>query len=267
MQMNEIYFTGDIHGEFMPLTYALTQRYCLKDCHVIVCGDIGMGFHKLNYYVDTFKTMNKKLVKNNIQLYFIRGNHDNPVYFNDTPEALKHFNNIHLVRDYTVLHINKHNILCVGGASSVDKKFRIKDVSWWEFENVLPYEKIDCENVDTVCTHCAPMFCNPPYERISWMDDELDEKSRRDRTILAELYFDLLKHNEPKFWFYGHYHDSYSCELSNKINDFSDIDKHYLLGGQTIEDGNHGQVSDDVCTFVGLNMLNNTELDLFKFEG
>ena len=82
MIKNKIYFTGDIHGEFMPLVFVLTKRYNLSDCSVIVCGDIGMGFYKFNYYIDTFKTMNKKLAKKNIQLYLIRGNHDNPDYFN-----------------------------------------------------------------------------------------------------------------------------------------------------------------------------------------
>ena len=50
MTKNKIYFTGDIHGEFMPLVFVLTERYNLSDCSVIVCGDIGIGFYKLNYY-------------------------------------------------------------------------------------------------------------------------------------------------------------------------------------------------------------------------
>ena len=78
----------------------------------------------------------------------------------------------------TVLHIGNHHILCVGGATSVDKKFRTKDTDWWEFENVLPYEKLNYENIDIVATHCAPIFCPPSYKRILLMDDELDKKSK-----------------------------------------------------------------------------------------
>lgn len=262
----DIYFTGDIHGEFVSFLFAVTRRYGFHDCAVIVCGDIGMGFHKLNYYVDTFRRMNKKLIDENIELYFVRGNHDDPSYFNATPDVFDDFTNIHLVRDYTVLHINNHNILCVGGASSVDKKFRVKDVSWWEFENVLPYGRLDCTDIDTVVTHCAPMFCNPAYERISWMDDELDEKSRGDRKLLNDVYFDLIASgNKVKYWFYGHYHAPYSCELSNVADDFSELDKSYLYGGQTLEDGKHGPASDDVCTFIGLDMLDHTKMDYFKY--
>lgn len=261
--MNSIYFIGDIHGEFMPLTYALTKRYKLYDCSVIVCGDIGMGFHKLGYYIDTFKTMNKKLSACNIQLYLIRGNHDNPDYFNCTPQELMNFSNVHLVKDYTVLHINNYNILCVGGAASVDKKFRTKDIDWWEFENVLPYEKLNCGNVDIVATHCAPMFCPPSYERISWMDDELDEKARRDRTQLAKMYFDLIKNNELKYWFYGHYHDHYETSLPTGY--FTEIDQHYLMNGQTLDE--EIEPDDTNCRFIGLNMLDTTaKLDMFELR-
>ncbi len=269
MIQNSIYFIGDIHGEFVPLTYALTKRYKLHDCSVIVCGDIGMGFYKLGYYIDTFKTMNKKLLACNIQLYMLRGNHDNPDYFNYTPQELVNFSNIHLVQDYTVLHINNHNILCVGGAASIDKKFRTKDVDWWEFENVLPYEKIDYTDIDIVCTHCAPMFCNPSYKRISWMDDELDAKSRADRNQLAKMYFDLIELNELHYWFYGHYHDSYMCELSNNPLDFAEIDKHYLMSGQTLEDTMERieESTQDKCYFIGLNMIDTTaKLDIFELR-
>lgn len=50
MIKHKIYFTGNIHGEFMPLVFVLTKRYNLSDCSVIVYGVIGMGFYKLNYY-------------------------------------------------------------------------------------------------------------------------------------------------------------------------------------------------------------------------
>ena len=261
MIKHKIYFTGDIHGEFMPLVFVLTKRYNLSDCSVIVCGDIGMGFYKFNYYIDTFKTMNKKLAKKNIQLYLIRGNHDNPDYFNCTPEELTSFSHVHLVRDYTVLHIGNHHILCVGGATSVDKKFRTKDIDWWEFENVLPYEKLNYENIDIVATHCAPMFCPPSYQRISWMDDELDKKSQGDRTQLAEMYFDLIKNNELKYWFYGHYHNHYRSLLPTGY--FTEIDKHYLMNGQTLDE-DYKSNDDELCKFIGLDMLNKNNVDLYE---
>ena len=258
-----IYFTGDIHGEFNSFNYGITKRYGIKNAHVIVAGDIGMGFYKHNYYVDMFKSINKRFEALNIHVYFVRGNHDNPDYFNNTPEDMI-FSNVHLVRDYTVLHIEGHNILCVGGAASVDKKFRTKDIDWWEFENVLPYQELNCKNIDIVVTHCAPIFCPPKYERISWMDDELDEKSRGDRLLLAKLYFDLIKNNDVKYWFYGHYHNSYESHLSNGY--FTDIDKHYLMSGEPIEE-NYDEPDEYECRFIGLDMIDHkATLDLYKIE-
>lgn len=264
MIKNKIYFTGDIHGEFMPLVFVLTKRYNLSDCSVIVCGDIGMGFYKFNYYIDMFKSMNKKLAKKNIQLYFIRGNHDNPDYFNCTPEELTSFSHVHLVRDYTVLNIGNHNVLCVGGATSIDKKYRTKDIDWWEFENVLPYDKLNCENnVDIVATHCTPIFCQPSYKRMPWMDDELDEKSRVDRIQLAKMYFDLIKNNELKYWFYGHYHNHYNSTLPTVY--FTEIDQHYLMNGQTIDDYDYNNINnEDECKFIGLDMLKNNNIDMYE---
>lgn len=256
--IENIYFTGDIHGEFNTLLWYVDQK-CLNNSAVIVAGDIGMGFYKHNYYIDTFKSMNKKLLKRDIHLYFIRGNHDNPDYFNNIPEDIK-FSNIHLIRDYTVLHIRGYNILCVGGATSVDKKFRTKDIDWWEFENVLPYDKLNCKNIDIVVTHCTPIFCPPKYERISWMDDALDIKAQKDRKILAQLYFDLIaKDNKIKYWFYGHYHKHYESGLEREI--FSDYDKQFLMSGNLIDNHNKDK---NICNFIGLDMLRHKGIDLYK---
>ena len=257
-----ICFTGDIHGQFMPLIYNI-QNAGLRDEDVIVAGDIGMGFYDLNYYISTFNALNKRLLKINVHLYFIRGNHDKPDYFNDPPIEFESFSHVHLVHDYRVLHLQKYNILCVGGATSVDRKFRIEGVDWWKNENVLQYDKLICKNIDIVVTHCAPIFCPPSYDRISWMDDELDRKSREERIFLANMYFDLLKNSKPRYWFYGHYHNTYCCELSNE-GGFNELEKHYLLSGQTLTETELEMRNRNVCKFIGLPDMFNT--DWYKFE-
>lgn len=259
----KIYFTGDIHGEFKMFMYTVLKRYEFKDCHIIVCGDIGLGFYKLNYYIDMFNKMNKAFKRANIDVYFVRGNHDDPSYFNDTPKELKYFSRVHIVQDYTVLHINNHHILCVGGAVSTDKYQRTKDVDWWEFEDILPYEKLDYKNIDVVVTHAAPLFCNPSYKELPRLDFNLNEQAFNSRNRLAKMYFDLIENNKLQFWFYGHYHESYSCELSNNINDFSEQDKYFLTNGHVLENEKHDEDSRDLCVFVGLGMIECNDLDYF----
>lgn len=55
-------FCGDIHGEFESISYKLNQY---NNAVLIVCGDIGMGFHKDDYYYSLFKKLNNKLSKQN----------------------------------------------------------------------------------------------------------------------------------------------------------------------------------------------------------
>ena len=54
--IKEIYFTGDIHGNFEMLIFCIIQKR-LYDAAVIVAGDIGMGFYKHNYYIFIPKTL------------------------------------------------------------------------------------------------------------------------------------------------------------------------------------------------------------------
>lgn len=46
-------FSGDIHGEFETIVYKLNNY---TETVLIVCGDIGMGFHRGNYYICEIQT-------------------------------------------------------------------------------------------------------------------------------------------------------------------------------------------------------------------
>lgn len=253
----KLFIIGDLHGEFEPLCFSLIHKYNLENCDVIVAGDTGMGFYKPGYYKNIFNRMNKKFKDKNISVYFIRGNHDNPVYFSDDcPVEMTGIDNIKLVKDYEVLHLRGYNILCVGGATSIDRRFRRSGIDWWEGESVIENQDFN-EPVDVIISHCAPIFIPPEYECISWMNDSDDERSRNDRRILAELYF-KFSHN-LKYWFYGHYHDHFETIVPNEL---SDTDKKYLLNGNLIQEN---QFSEG-CKFIGLNMIDNTKLDLYELR-
>ena len=60
----------------------------------------------------------------NVECYMIRGNHDNPAYFEGTTFSYKRFI---AVPDYTILQACNHSILCVGGAISIDRIYRINE--------------------------------------------------------------------------------------------------------------------------------------------
>lgn len=251
---NMLYFTGDIHGGFASCVFYLTQMKGLKSCNTIVCGDIGMGFYNLNYYKDTFKHINKKLDKCDVDLYFVRGNHDNPIYFTDDTPLDIDFKHIHFVHDYDVLNIGNHNILCIGGATNTDNWHREMNKSRWEGDCVQQNDVTQFKNIDIVVSHCAPMFVSPEYECYKGMTIEDDENARRDRNILSNVYVDLIKSgNKLRFWFYGHYHKHYNTFVPNE--NLTDIDERMLRSGTLINETDF----DKGCQFIGLNMLENKE--------
>lgn len=171
----DIVVSGDIHGEFTKLVYKCCVQYGMTDTVVIVAGDCGFGFEKSGYYENLYNRCRERLVKANNWLLFVRGNHDNPAYFNLHP--VKHQRWMTLP-DYSVVKACGHTILCVGGATSVDRTYRMNsrdfhfqkssepfapNVYWVDESPVFDEQKLDDINevsaVDTVITHTSPSFC------------------------------------------------------------------------------------------------------------
>lgn len=230
-------FIGDIHGEFQTLN-ALMKKGNFHDTAFIVCGDIGLGFEKKEHYTQIFNRLSKTASKMNNEFLFIRGNHDDPKYFSKRLINRKCFKTI---PDYSVIETPLHNILCVGGAISIDREYRKKiqernalqysyyhsctmneamkrcPQTYWEDEKcyfdkeALSQLKINNINIDIVCTHTCPSFVKP-YDKIgikTWIeqDETLANDIDEERNVMDKIY-NTLKHDGHKIykWFYGHYH-------------------------------------------------------------
>ena len=92
-------FMGDLHGEFKTLG-GLMKRTEFANTTYVVCGDCGFGFEKKAYYEQTFNSLSKTAGKYSSDVIFMRGNHDDPSYFDGTAINREHFV---AVPDYTVL--------------------------------------------------------------------------------------------------------------------------------------------------------------------
>lgn len=231
---------GDLHGEFSKLSYFFKNiNAIIKDdedamlnftnaCFV-VCGDCGFGFHKPKYYEDILNKLQKIIEPQNNILIFVRGNHDDPSYFN-TDNYGFNFSNIKFSNDYSVLLTENSTSLCIGGAVSVDRSWRKnhnsylnrftqkpKSIIYWDDEPVKKDESFieDLRNsnikVDSIISHTFPMSLTDTgseYTNNDWLDAdaELLNDITAEWDYLTKIYNRLNDETNIKWWVFGHYH-------------------------------------------------------------
>lgn len=215
--VKDIYVCGDIHGGFADLVFKM-ERYKIENSVVIVCGDCGFGFENPGHYLHIYeKKLEKKLMKYNNLILCIRGNHDDPRYFDD-PEFIPDLPRLKTISSNTILNICRYNILCVGGAISTDRKDRIEadrkqkrknhPKCYWENEKITKIseiENIPCR-IDIVLSHEAPISYDPPLIKNKNMSNDLWDDILDSRNYLEKINTRI----RPLRWYYGHYHKSLS---------------------------------------------------------
>ncbi len=218
-QKENIVIVGDIHGQYRTLLNYIKRTHITNTLFIQV-GDLGAGFHKGGYYITEFLRLNDGLKEHNNVLIAIRGNHDNPEYFNGDWK----YSNLKLVPDYTIVN---NNILCIGGASSIDReiyshgvKVRIKDKTWWEGE--LPVydsdalKELESYNIEHVIAHTNPIFCYPHDKAATFnLSDFMKEYIKEDRKTLTHIYDYLSNFHTIKTWWNGHYHWNHEETINN----------------------------------------------------
>lgn len=203
---------GDIHGGFSRFEKEI-EKEDYKDCIIIQVGDYGIGFKDtIGAEIQTQSYVNEFLKERNIQLYVIRGNHDDPEFFNGDKRLT--FSNIEFLPDYSTKIINGKKFLFVGGGISIDRKWRIeaeqngKGKSYWEDEVfVLNYEEaVKHKDCDILITHSTPSWIGPTNKSgiatFCAADKPLWDECLEERELHNKL-FEIVK---PKKSFHGHFH-------------------------------------------------------------
>ena len=221
-----ILFLGDLHRNFNLLEHYV-RLYDIKDAHIVQVGDFGVGFSTFERELEILKNINKTLETNNVFVWAIRGNHDDPEYFENDPFNLT---NIKLVKDYSVLEIANRRILCIGGAVSVDRMVSKTQAQLdgdntriigqrWILGEEFKYDDsllVDLRGIDTIVTHTVPDYCTPdnsmgfgPFvDHFIMEDPELKLDLLEERRNMTLAFQTVKMHNDIVLHLYGHFHRS-----------------------------------------------------------
>ena len=214
-----IYIHGDNHGKWDRL-FDLIDRGNITDATLIGVGDVGIGFKIKEKQDRELELLNNRFKKRNIQYITIRGNHDDPSYF-DGSVKLSHFE---LIPDYTLRELNGETFLFVGGAISIDRQFRKVGSSYWTDEVfVLKPELI--KKCDVLIAHTAPYWVGPFDKQglESWCikDVHLWDECKKERMDADEL----VKLSQPNRSYHGHFHISAWVDFRDCYARILDIDE------------------------------------------
>lgn len=248
-------FIGDTHS--LRPVFELIDKNQWEGKNLIHVGDFGLGFNEIHRDVNNLLLLDEALIDTNNHLYVIRGNHDNPIFWDRRVGLnLPKFYNLHLVDDYSIINIEDKNVLFVGGAISIDRMIRKDEKpypTWWENERFIFREsrlKESIRNtnmsstgnkVDVVVTHTAPDFAYPTNDNVKivngWAEIEklhgcdLKGELKIERKDVSRLYNELVSgyKQDISHWFYGHFHSSKEGYVANttfkllNVNEFYEV--------------------------------------------
>jgi hypothetical protein len=216
-------FIGDIHGNFRNFLKIL-ENSGIENSTLIQVGDFGVGFRPIEIEYELLRPISNWLENTGNTLYAIRGNHDNPDYFQNNPFD---FERIKLLPDFHIMELEGKNILFLGGAISIDRITRKIGISYWEGEE-LPFIIPDIKDIfsgshiDIVCTHSCPTFTwpqtfSPIVESFAEKDTKLLSELTAERKRLDLLFEKISEYNgfAPKLWVYGHMHKTIKTEYQD----------------------------------------------------
>lgn len=180
---------GDVHGKF--------DRYkkIIKGAErSIQVGDLGVGFKKYDINRDLVWDTNpphKEMVKHNAR--FGRGNHDNPAI------CRKHSQ---WIPDGTI----ENDVMFIGGATSIDKHYRIEGLSWWADEECsrdqleIFVDQAMIVKPRVMITHeCPESIADGILAAVN--RTKLDDPSRT-----RQAFQSILELARPEMWIFGHWH-------------------------------------------------------------
>lgn len=231
--ISDLYFCGDIHGNLDYVKYFIRagvgfSKKISNSC-IVLLGDVGLGFSPKGEAL-AIALLNKLCKKTNNYIIAIRGNHDDPQFF----DSIHYNDRFKAVEDYSIINFKGKNILCIGGGTSIDRIYR-KANNWGYWENEPIKENVDWDKIppcQIIASHVAPMsaypygFNNSMVKQFCEDDATLMEELIHERDYLQTCYNKMSEKAIIEDWYYGHYH--------NNMDTFTNPTRFHLLGINSI---------------------------------
>lgn len=210
-----VYVTGDIHGglDMQKLRDWELGDSLTGDDYLIVAGDFGFPW---DFSAEECADI-AWLESRPYTVLFVDGNHERFDHWAERPMELWHGGLTQRLSDTSsirrlmrgeVFELDGSTVFTMGGATSVDREYRVPYSSWWPQE--LPDErefdaaraKLDEVGwkVDCVITHtCATRMLSPTlYPDPGWERPDVDR--------LTGFLDEIEDRLDYKHWYYGHFH-------------------------------------------------------------
>lgn len=223
----KVMIAGDTHANLKHVKNTLIRRAANEGIpRILQVGDFGFVWTNrsgdLNGELDVLSGI---LVKNEINLYFIEGNHEDY----DLLESLgaKPDNDSMLEIVPNIWHIPRGfawdwdgvRFLGIGGAVSVDRgplnPDPRRDAYWWPQENITQRQAAracDVGKVDIVVSHDGPEFDGGFLATsLAPLAEKIDRASRSNRHAITAV----VQATNPSALFHGHYHYRYNDKLND----------------------------------------------------
>ena len=206
-----VYVTGDMHGDISRFSDAFlpNESEWAENDYLIVCGDFGFIFLNNEREKEQLDFLEQK----SYTILWIDGNHENFTVLSQYPVEEWNGGKIHRIRK-NIIHllrgqcftIEGKKFFTIGGAYSIDRGCREKDVSYWDAE--LPSDEeykeasttifANNKKFDYIITHTAPKEI---IRRLGYYPDFHDmELTGYLEWVMYECQYER--------WFFGHFHEN-----------------------------------------------------------
>lgn len=195
-----ILFLGDVHGNAEYIRSLKDYISEQEIDRIIQVGDLGILWDT----TDPDKCEVAQAIHElDTEFWFIDGNHDNHHNIRGMDQQITDL--IRYIPRGSVEEIDGLKFGFLGGAYSIDKKWRTKDVDWWDIEEPTEEEAellLD-KDLDILITHDAPYSVHPlKLVQLPKNEEEASEKTR----ILIDK---VMYNNNPSRVFCGHWHQNH----------------------------------------------------------